>query len=179
MEQQDSDLISGACEAGVPEDGRNVRTRGHPSRRPAVRGSTGWGRRNARSPCKRSLATRLRQNNPTGRFPLSLSGKSLLELPTSCPQGRALAIVTNVGTGCGGRSGVVRAMGWQGGLRARERSQDVLTSGAEAYGEVVWSWRLNGWRQVFGGCRPDRARMRQPFAGDGDNKARFSGESTK
>src|SRR5882672_9600550 len=22
------------------------------------------------------------------------------------------------------------------------------TSGVEAYGEVVWSWRLNGWRQV-------------------------------
>ena len=28
----------------------------------------------------------------------------------------ALAIVTNVGTGCGGRGGGVRAMGWQGGL---------------------------------------------------------------
>ena len=30
---------------------------------------------------------------------------------------------------------------WDGraGFRARERSQDVLTSDAEAYGEVVWS----------------------------------------
>jgi hypothetical protein len=28
----------------------------------------------------------------------------------------ALAIVTNVGMGCGGRGGGVRAMGWQGGL---------------------------------------------------------------
>src|SRR5229473_2664431 len=27
---------------------------------------------------------------------------------------------------------------------------DVRTSGAEAYGEVVWSWRLSGWRQVCG-----------------------------
>ena len=27
-----------------------------------------------------------------------------------------MAIVTNVGTGCGGRAGVVCAMGWQGGL---------------------------------------------------------------
>jgi hypothetical protein len=27
-----------------------------------------------------------------------------------------LAIVTNVGMGCGGRGGVVHAMGWQGGL---------------------------------------------------------------
>jgi len=55
----------------------------------------------------------------------------------------------------------------------------VRTSGAEAYGEVVWSWRLSGWRQVGEkASRPDRARMRQLFAGDGDNKARFSGEIT-
>jgi hypothetical protein len=44
----------------------------------------------ARSPCKRNLATRLRQNNPTGRFPLSSSGKSLLKLPASCPRGRGV-----------------------------------------------------------------------------------------
>jgi len=51
-----------------------------------------------------------------------------------------LAIVTNVGTGCGGRGGVVRATGWQGGLsRLVSDPWDVLTSGAEAYGEVVWS----------------------------------------
>jgi hypothetical protein len=91
-----------------------------------------------------------------------------------------LAIVTNVGTGCGGRGGVVRAMELQGGLQARERSQGARTSGAEAYGEVVWSWRLSGWRQVCEkASRPDRARMSQFFAGDGDNKARFSGEITK
>ena len=90
-----------------------------------------------------------------------------------------MAIVTNVGTGCGGRGGGVRAMGWQGGLLGLVSDPwDVLTSGAEAYGEVVWSWRLSGWRQVCEkASRPDRARMRQPFAGDGDNKARFSGES--
>ena len=55
------------------------------------------------------------------------------------PREGALAIVTNVGMGCGGRGGVVRAMGSQGGLRVRERSQGARTSGAEAYGEVVWS----------------------------------------
>jgi hypothetical protein len=55
----------------------------------------------------------------------------------------------------------------------------VRTSGAEAYGEVVWSWRLSGWRQVGEKAnRPDRARTRHLFAGDGDNKARFSGEIT-
>jgi hypothetical protein len=36
------------------------------------------------------LASRLRQNNPTGRFPLSSSGKSVLGLPTSCPRGRGV-----------------------------------------------------------------------------------------
>jgi hypothetical protein len=42
--------------------------------------------------------------------------------------------------GCGGRGGIVRAMGWQGGLLGLVSDlQDVLTSGAEAYGEVVWS----------------------------------------
>jgi hypothetical protein len=66
------------------------------------------------------------------------------------------------------------------GFRVRERSQGVRTSGAEAYGEVVWSWRLSGWRQAGEkASRPDRARMRRLFAGDGDNKARFSGESAK
>jgi hypothetical protein len=51
-----------------------------------------------------------------------------------------LAIVTNVGTGCGGRGGGVRAMGWQGELSGFVSDlQNVLTSGAEAYGEVVWS----------------------------------------
>ena len=51
-----------------------------------------------------------------------------------------MAIVTNVGMGCGGRGGIVRVMGWQGGLFGPVSDPwDVLTSGAEAYGEVVWS----------------------------------------
>ena len=32
------------------------------------------------------------------------------------PEEGALAIVTERGMGCGGRGGIVRAMGWQGGL---------------------------------------------------------------
>jgi hypothetical protein len=32
----------------------------------------------------------LRQNNPTGKFSLSPSGKSLLGLPPSCPGGRGV-----------------------------------------------------------------------------------------
>jgi hypothetical protein len=44
--------------------------------------------------------------------------------------------------------------------KLRERSRCVLTSDAEAYGEVVWTRRLNGWRQVFRRSRkPDRARV--------------------
>jgi len=44
----------------------------------------------------------------------------------------------NVGMGCGGRGGIVRAMGSQGGINSVSGLQDVMTSGAEAYGEVVW-----------------------------------------
>jgi hypothetical protein len=42
--------------------------------------------------------------------------KSLLELLSSRPTRGALAIVTNVGMGCGGRGSVGRAMGSQGGF---------------------------------------------------------------
>jgi hypothetical protein len=35
-------------------------------------------------------APRLRQSNPTGKFSLSPSGKSLLGLPPSCPRGRGV-----------------------------------------------------------------------------------------
>ena len=42
--------------------------------------------------------------------------------------------------------------------KLRERSPDVLTSGAEAYGKVVWIRRLIGWRQVLRRReKPDRA----------------------
>jgi hypothetical protein len=40
---------------------------------------------------------RLRQNNPSGKFLLAPSGKSLLQLRPSHPARGALAIVTNVG----------------------------------------------------------------------------------
>src|ERR1700704_3047518 len=85
-------------------------------------------------------ASYLRQINPTGKISLSPSGKSPLRLLPSCPRGR----------GVGHR---YRTLGWdavdaaascarwdrRAGFRARERSQDVLTSDAEAYGEDVWS----------------------------------------
>ncbi|SDJ72829.1 MULTISPECIES: hypothetical protein [Bradyrhizobium] len=62
----------------------------------------------------------LRQIGTTGKFPLSPSRKSLLELPPSCPTRGALAIVADVGAGSGGRGS----------------TRDERTA---AYGEVVWA----------------------------------------
>ena len=92
-----------------------------------------------------------------------------------------MAIVTNVGMGCGGRGGIVHATGWRGGLFGLVSDpRGVRTGGAEAYGEVVWSWRLMvGVKSREKASRPDRARISHLFAGDGDNKSRFSGEITK
>jgi len=41
--------------------------------------------------------------------------------------------------GCGGRGGIVRGKGLQGGIDSVSGLQNVLTSGAEAYGEGVWA----------------------------------------
>jgi hypothetical protein len=76
----------------------------------------------------------LRQINPTGKslifvsspisknIPLNPSGKSSLRLAHPVPGRGALAIVTNVGTGCGGRGGVGRVKGSQGGLSVSEHN---------------------------------------------------------
>ena len=53
------------------------------------------------------------------KISLNPSGKSKLKCPPSCPARGALAIVTNVGAGCGGRSSVGREMCLQGGFRER------------------------------------------------------------
>jgi hypothetical protein len=98
----------------------------------------------------RPVAPWLRQNNPSGKFSLSPSGKSLLGLTPSCPRGRGVRHRHERWDGmrwtrqCRARDGIA------GRASARERSQDVPTSDAEAYGEVVWSLRLSGWRQVSG-----------------------------
>jgi hypothetical protein len=51
------------------------------------------------------------------KIPLRRRPKSVLEVSPSCPERGALAIVTNVGMGCGGRGSVGRAMKSQGRLR--------------------------------------------------------------
>jgi hypothetical protein len=82
----------------------------------------------------------LRQINPTGKISLNPSGKSRLRVTPSCPQRKGRwPSSPNVGMGCGGRQGIVRAMGRQGGINSVSNPQDVQTSGAEAYGEIVWT----------------------------------------
>jgi hypothetical protein len=41
--------------------------------------------------------------------------------------------------GCGGRGGIVRGKGLQGGINSVSDLWNVLTSGTEAYGKIVWA----------------------------------------
>jgi hypothetical protein len=103
--------------------------------------------------------SRLRQIGTTGKISLFPKGKSPVGILSSCPPGGALAIVTERWDGsCGGRGGIVRAMGLQGGFLIRERSQDVLTSGAEAYGKNVWARRLDAGVKSCGGAKAQPGR---------------------
>jgi len=68
-----------------------------------------------------------------------------------------LAIVVNVGAGCGGRGSVGHETESQGGFPV---SDDVTqTNGAEAYSKTAWSWHplLVSSRRSFD--RPDRVRQ--------------------
>jgi hypothetical protein len=57
--------------------------------------------------------------SPAQNFSLNAAPKSNIQLPPSCPARGALAIVTNVGTGCGGRGSVGRARGCRAVIRER------------------------------------------------------------
>jgi len=67
-----------------------------------------------------------------------------------------LAIVVNVGAGCGGRGSVGHETESQGGLPVSDDS--MRTNGAEAYGKTKWSWHplLVSSRRSF--HRPNRVR---------------------
>jgi len=73
------------------------------------------------------------------RFRWSCRANHFYDSRHPVPEEGALAIVTNAGTGCGGRGGFVRAMGRQGGINSVSGPRMRKTSGAEAYGEVVWA----------------------------------------
>jgi hypothetical protein len=82
----------------------------------------------------------LRQINPTGKISLPPSGKSFLRLPPSCPQGRGVGHRhRTLGWDAVDAGGIVRAMGSQGGINSVSGHRNVPTSGAEAYGKVVWT----------------------------------------
>jgi hypothetical protein len=66
------------------------------------------------------------------------------------PEEGALAIVTERWDGMRWTRRHRARDGTAGRDKLRERSQDVLTSGAKAYGKVVWIRRLSGRRQVCG-----------------------------
>jgi hypothetical protein len=72
----------------------------------------------------------------------------------SRPERGALAIVTDVGAGCGGRGGIRRVCGRRAGWRkTRERPNGAQTNDAEADGKTVWSWRpllVSSWRRRVG-----------------------------
>jgi hypothetical protein len=78
-----------------------------------------------------------------------------------------LAIVTNVGAGCGGRGSVKRVTASQGGLRLVS-DNGAQTIDVAAYGEAVWSWHplLVSSRRRF--CEPDRVSSDRQSADDGD-----------
>src|SRR6202051_1713801 len=83
----------------------------------------------------------LRQSNPTGRISLSSSGKSPLGVAHPVPEEGALAIVTERWDGMRWTRRHRARDGIAGRDKLRERSQDALTSGAEADGEVALNAR--------------------------------------
>jgi hypothetical protein len=70
---------------------------------------------------------------------VDLDPKSVAFFRLSRPIRGALAIVTNVGAGCGGRGSVRRAMRSAGRIALRERLAARKTTAQLANGEVVWS----------------------------------------
>jgi hypothetical protein len=93
-----------------------------------------------------------RENIPVLKYP-----KSPIEIPPSRSGRGALAIVTNVGMGCGGRGSVGRALDSQGGFPVSDYS--AQTNDVAAYGKTVWSWHplLVSSRRRF--CEPNRVRQ--------------------
>ena len=95
--------------------------------------------------------------------------KSPLQLRPSRPGRGALAIVTNVGAGCGGRGSVGRVSCSQGGLRFVS-GHNAQTTGEAAYGKAVWSWHpllVSSWRRKR---RPNRVSTILQSAGDGGKR---------
>jgi hypothetical protein len=92
--------------------------------------------------CPTGKSVRLLSSPSSENIPLLASPKSPLYPPPSHPldEGR-IAIVTDVGMGCGGRGGVARACGCRVGFLARERSaarRRATPCPTEPFGEDGW-----------------------------------------
>src|SRR3984893_7238965 len=83
-------------------------------------------------------------------FPFRRRANHFLDSRHPVPEEGALAIVTERWDGMRWTRRHRARDGIAGRDKLRERSQDVLTSGVEAYGKVVWIRRLSGWCQVCG-----------------------------
>ena len=98
-------------------------------------------------------------------------------LRPSHPRGEGrLAIVTNVGVGCGGRR-QRRRDGIAGRVKARERvSRARKTNGAEADGKSVWSWHPLLVSSRRRSCEPNRARQTINSSATEARRIRLRGE---
>src|SRR5258705_5878637 len=90
---------------------------------------------------KRNLALPVRQNNPTGKSLLIFRKrvKPRNQKYFAFPEGQIRGIYLPIPSCSEGRRPSSRTLG---GVRWTLRLR--LTSAAEAYGEVVWSWRRGG-----------------------------------
>ena len=124
-------------------------------------------------PIQQNCLTGKSAKSPSSRVRKNISLRRLVETALWIPPSRlergALAIVTNVGVGCGGRSSVGRAKGIAGRVWARERITSAQTNGAEAYGKTVWFRHpllMLNWRRSVGPTGLGQS----IFANDGDKK---------
>jgi hypothetical protein len=85
------------------------------------------------------------------KIPVFDHPKSNLQPRRPGPKEGRIAIVTDVGLGCGGRGSVVAREHRRAGRKTRERSTGARTNGAYAYGKAVWSWHpllVSSWRRL-------------------------------
>jgi len=92
-------------------------------------------------------------------IPLSSSGKSSLQARAILSRRGALAIVTNVGTGCGGRGSVERERNCRAGfpvsdLRMRRRTRLKRTAKPCGPGTRCWCQADGGSNSPTGRCEP-------------------------
>jgi hypothetical protein len=73
------------------------------------------------------------------KFRLTCGANQFYEFARLTPKEGRIAIVTNVGWDAVDAAASGARWDCRAGFTARERSQDVLTSGAEAYGKIVWT----------------------------------------